>query len=187
MRGRKPPSGAMQPAAARLRPIALKRPPLTPICTAICRASGFSVSQRIPVTDPTLADIPAPLIANAERLLLAPADLDLEKVSRVLGVDPRARRRFRRFLLPAFVLRKLEPRGGHRQGGNVQHRSRRRRARGERRQAGVRLFRRHFARRARGGGATRSRAIGRQGQSASAPLGAARSNARCSIRPPTRS
>ena len=37
------------------------------------------------MTDPTLADIPAPLIANAERLLLAPADLDLEKVSRVLG------------------------------------------------------------------------------------------------------
>jgi len=37
------------------------------------------------VTDSTLSDIPASLLANGERLLLAPADLDFEKVSRVLG------------------------------------------------------------------------------------------------------
>jgi len=37
------------------------------------------------VTDATLHDLPAPLLANAERLLLAPADLDLEKISRVLA------------------------------------------------------------------------------------------------------
>jgi TldD protein len=37
------------------------------------------------LTDTTLSEIPASLLANAERLLLAPADLDLEKVSRVLG------------------------------------------------------------------------------------------------------
>ncbi len=33
----------------------------------------------------TLTEMPAPLLANAERLLLAPADLDFEKVSRALG------------------------------------------------------------------------------------------------------
>ena len=37
------------------------------------------------MTDATLSDIPAPLLANAEQLLLAPADLDLDKISRVLG------------------------------------------------------------------------------------------------------
>ena len=37
------------------------------------------------MTDATLHDLPAPLLANAERLLLAPADLDLEKISRVLA------------------------------------------------------------------------------------------------------
>jgi len=37
------------------------------------------------VTDTSLSDLPAPLLANAERLLLAPADLDFDKVSRVLG------------------------------------------------------------------------------------------------------
>jgi len=36
------------------------------------------------VNDDNLSDLPAPLLANAERLLLAPADLDLERVSRVL-------------------------------------------------------------------------------------------------------
>ena len=37
------------------------------------------------MTDDTLCDIPAPLLANAERLLLAPAELDVERVSRVLA------------------------------------------------------------------------------------------------------
>jgi TldD protein len=37
------------------------------------------------VTDARLSEIPAPLLANAERLLLAPAGLDLDKISRVLG------------------------------------------------------------------------------------------------------
>ena len=36
------------------------------------------------MTDATLFDLPAPMLANAERLLLAPAALDLDKVSRVL-------------------------------------------------------------------------------------------------------
>ena len=37
------------------------------------------------MTDTTLSDLPEPLLANAERLLLAPADLDLHKISRVLA------------------------------------------------------------------------------------------------------
>ena len=37
------------------------------------------------VTDTALAELPSTLLANAERLLLAPADLDFEKISRVLG------------------------------------------------------------------------------------------------------
>ena len=37
------------------------------------------------MTDTSLSDLPAPLLANAERLLLAPADLDFDKVSRVLA------------------------------------------------------------------------------------------------------
>jgi TldD protein len=51
------------------------------------RASGVSrhLPQRNPVTDDTLCDIPAPLLANAERLLLAPAELDVERVSGVLA------------------------------------------------------------------------------------------------------
>ncbi len=72
-------------------------------------------------------------------------------------LDSCARHRFRRFLFPAFLLRKLEPRRGHRQGRHVQHRPRCRRAGGERRQAGVRLLRRHFARGARRGVERRAR------------------------------
>ena len=41
--------------------------------------------QRIPVTQATPAPIPPALLADADRLLLAPANLDLDKVSRVLG------------------------------------------------------------------------------------------------------
>ncbi len=63
-------------------------------------------------------------------------------------VDPHARRRFRRPLLPVFADGELEPRGGHRQGGLVQHRPRRRHPRRARREAGLRVFRRHLARRA---------------------------------------
>ena len=37
------------------------------------------------MNETTLTEMPAPLLANAERLLLAPADLDFEKVSRVLA------------------------------------------------------------------------------------------------------
>ena len=37
------------------------------------------------MTDAMLHDIPAALLANAQRLLLAPADLDLDKISRVLA------------------------------------------------------------------------------------------------------
>jgi TldD protein len=37
------------------------------------------------VTDSTLTDLPEPLLANAERLLLAPANLDFDRISRVLG------------------------------------------------------------------------------------------------------
>src|SRR6478736_7338279 len=48
-------------------------------------ALSDNASQRIPVTDTSLSDLPAPLLANAERLLLAPADLDFDKVSRVLA------------------------------------------------------------------------------------------------------
>ena len=70
---------------------------------------------------------------------------------------PRARRRFRRSLFPALALRELEPGGGHRQVGGVQHRSRRRRARRRRRQAGVRVLRRHFPRGARRGRVRRAR------------------------------
>ena len=37
------------------------------------------------MNDTTLTEMPAPLLANAERLLLAPADLDFDKLSRALG------------------------------------------------------------------------------------------------------
>ncbi|HET8831851.1 MAG TPA: DNA gyrase modulator, partial [Casimicrobiaceae bacterium] len=37
------------------------------------------------MTDPSLSDLPTSLLANAERLLLAPADLDFDKISRVLA------------------------------------------------------------------------------------------------------
>src|SRR5581483_2338252 len=40
---------------------------------------------RLPVTDPALTSIPEALIARAERLLLAPADLDLDRACAVLG------------------------------------------------------------------------------------------------------
>src|SRR5436190_5407977 len=52
---------------------------------AAVEAAFFPLLQRISVTDATLHDLPAPLLANAERMLLAPADLDLEKISRVLA------------------------------------------------------------------------------------------------------
>ena len=51
--------------------------------------------------------------------------------------------------ISSIALRELEPRGRHRQVGHVHHRPRRRRARGDRRQAGLRVLRRHLARRAR--------------------------------------
>src|SRR6476659_6140370 len=44
-----------------------------------------NASQRMTVTDTSLSDLPAPLLANSERLLLAPADLDFDKISRVLA------------------------------------------------------------------------------------------------------
>ncbi len=99
-----------------------------------------------------------------------PSGLDQAQLSRVLADIHAHDVDVRRSLLPAFALRKLEPGGGHRQVRHVQHRSRRRRARGERRQAGVRVFGRHLA----GGARTRPtvavRAIARQGNSAVAPL-----------------
>ncbi len=60
-------------------------------------------------------------------------------------VDPHARRGFRRSLLPVFANGELESRGGHRQVRLVQHRPRRRHPGGPRRQAGIRLLRRHHA------------------------------------------
>jgi TldD protein len=52
---------------------------------AVPRGAAAFVPKRIPVTDAMLHDIPAALLANAQRLLLAPADLDLDKISRVLA------------------------------------------------------------------------------------------------------
>ena len=72
-------------------------------------------------------------------------------------VDPHARRGFRRPLLPVFADGKLEPRGRHRQGGFVQHRPRRRHSRRARRKAGLRVLRRHFARRLERSGGRRAR------------------------------
>ena len=46
---------------------------------------GPLASQRIPVTEDSLAPIPRSLLADADRLLLAPANLDLDKISRVLA------------------------------------------------------------------------------------------------------
>ena len=129
------------------------------------------------MTDTSLSDLPAPLLANAERLLLAPADLDFDKVSRVLAVDSRARRRLRRPVFPVLALRELEPRGRHRQGGQLQHRPGRRRAR----RAAARRRRSPIPTTSRSAAleeaATAVRAIGRQGQSAVAPLARARPDA----------
>ena len=72
-------------------------------------------------------------------------------------VDPLARRRFRRPLFPVFADGELEPRGGHRQGGLVFDRPRRRHSRRPRRKAGVRVLGRHLARRAERGGGGRAR------------------------------
>ena len=101
------------------------------------------------------------------------------------GGDPRARRRLRRPLFPARALRGLEPRGGHREVGHLQHRPRRRRARGRRRQAGF-AYSDDISLAALDEAAQAVRAIGRQGQSAVAPTRPAqRPPMRC-IRTPIR-
>ena len=107
------------------------------------------------MTDLSVPPVAAALVAEARRLLLAPAGLDDAASVARARVDPHARRRFRRPLFPVLAVRELEPRGRHRQVGRVQHRPRRRRARRARRQAGVRVLRRHHARGARRGGAAR--------------------------------
>jgi TldD protein len=52
-------------------------------CRRLVRHVAFP--QRIPVPEPTLAPLAPALLADADRLLLAPANLDLDKVSRVLA------------------------------------------------------------------------------------------------------
>src|SRR6185503_15221850 len=47
--------------------------------------ASFCSLPRIPVTEATLAPISPALLADADRLLLAPANLDLDKISRVLA------------------------------------------------------------------------------------------------------
>ena len=64
----------------------------------------------------------------------------------------RAQGRLRRPLLPVLALRGLEPGGGHRQVGQLQHRAGRRRARRVRREDRLRLLRRDQLRRAAGRG-----------------------------------
>ena len=79
----------------------------------------------------------------------SPPALDDAALSPRARVDPHARGRFRRPLFPVFADGELEPRGRHRQVGLVHHRPRRRHPRGARREAGVRVLRRHHARGAR--------------------------------------
>ena len=61
----------------------------------------------------------------------------------VFGQHPRAQGRLRRPVFPVQPQRGLEPRGGHRQVRQLQHRPGRRRARGQRREDRLRVFRRH--------------------------------------------
>ena len=81
-------------------------------------------------------------LETAKTTLLAPFDLETAKLERVFGTLARAQGRLRRPLLPVLALRGLEPGGGHRQVGQLQHRAGRRRARRLGREDRLRLFRR---------------------------------------------
>ena len=123
-------------------------------------------------------------LAVARALLLEPFGLT-EAIARAgAGDDRDAPHRLRRPLLPVHAQRGLEPRGRHRQDRQLQHRPGRRRARGQRREDRLRLFRRHL----RGGAARRGahRARDRRGAAAAGAQGRRRARspaaARCTRR-----
>ena len=83
------------------------------------------------------------LFATADSTLLAPYGLDAGGLSSVFGQIMSHKVDYADLYFQYQPPRGLEPGGGHRQVGQLQHRPGRGRARGERRKNRVRLFRRH--------------------------------------------
>ena len=101
-------------------------------------------------------------LAIAQRLLLEPFGLDETHLLRALAEITRPQGGRRRPVLPVHPQRRLEPGRGHRQDRQLQHRPGRGRARRERREDRLRLFRRHLRGLAAGRGAHRAHDLGRR-------------------------
>ena len=125
----------------------------------------FLPPSRMPIDDPVAAArrIP-PAVARRARCQRAGAHL---------RYPARARDRFRRPVFPACASRELDGRGRHRQGRRAFDRAGRRRARDQRREDRLRLFRRHQRAGADRGGELRARHRPRRQRARRARAGAA--------------